>query len=86
MKHTKHHLTGPYSIGFTSHLLVQRSGLMQFRRLYRSHYRDDRHKTAAGLMEARREVRAEVAKWEAGVEADRAFLARISNNNVNNAK
>lgn len=86
MKHTKHHLTGPLSVGFTSHLLLQRCGLMEFRRLYRSHRKDERHKTAAGLMAARRAVRAEVAKWEAGVKADRAFMARIVDNNVMNRK
>lgn len=79
MKHTKHHLTGPYNIGCTTHLLLQRRGLMEFRRLYRSHRLDDRSKTAAGLMAARRAVRAEVAKWDAGVAEDQAFLARISN-------
>lgn len=77
MKYIKRRLTGPYTTGFISHLLSQRSGLQEFRRLYRGHRDEDRSLTAAGLRKARREIRAEMAEWEAGVEADRQYEAAI---------
>lgn len=86
MKHFKHRLQGLGRQGYTCHVLSQKSGLIDFRRLYTSHEGDPRSQTAAALVSARREIRAEVARFEAVIESERQHIKRVRGWMQNNQK
>lgn len=77
MQHIKRRLVGPFTTGFLSHQLIQRSGHREFRRLVRAHRDDNRETTAAALRRARAAIRAEVAEWEGLVASDRQWAENI---------
>lgn len=77
MRYIKRRLTSPHTTGLVSYVLSQNSGPQEFRRLYRAHRDDPRPQIAAGLRQARREIRAEVAAWEAAAESERQRVAQL---------
>jgi len=64
MKHSKRRKKSQYAAGFIRHVLSQRIGLIEVSRTYQHRRTEPRHRTALGLLCARREIRELIGRIE----------------------